>query len=368
MDISFNIKDILEKNNLAILPGLGVFYKKRLEGFFDENMLVFHPPKEIIQFSVTEPEESENPVLDYICHTRKVSIASADYLLNQFVTQLKDILAQQKELPLNGLGKLVELDGNLVFEEEKALETNLSYFGLPLVNIKSDNIVESKVILEDLENEKIEEQASFSLAEQALNASLSASTEVNEKKKSKKWLFILIPVILVLISALALYLFNPDLYNQYFNPNLNNKDVKVVLPVGVTPEQQGGAAISQQDSSLADSVYNEIEKNAKAQGLEIEKVKDSTNITVSNKAVPNRAGIRYEIIIAAWQTKAKAEQHVKKLKENGINAFIVEDADGPMIKISAATFYNKAEADAELKRVREELNPEAFIKPIKPLK
>ncbi|MRX45940.1 SPOR domain-containing protein [Pedobacter puniceum] len=367
MDISFNIKDILEKNNLAIFPGLGVFYKKRQEGFFDENLLVFHPPKETIQFSTITPEEVENPVLDYICYTRKVSPASADYLLTQFVTQLKDILAQQKELPLNGLGKLVAHDGDLVFEEEKALETNLSYFGLPLVNIKPDAIVESKVLLEDLEEEKIEEQASFSLAEQALNASLSGSTEVKEKKKSKRWLFILIPVMLVLISAIALYFFNPDLYNQYFNPNLNNKDVKVVMPLGVPKEQQDNA-ISRQDSSLADSVYSEIEKNAKAQGLEIEKVKDSTNVTVSNKAVPNKAGIRYEIIIAAWQTKAKAEQHVKKLKENGINAFIVEDADGPMIKISAATFYNKAEADAELKRIREELNPEAFIKPIKPLK
>jgi cell division septation protein DedD len=360
MDISFNIKDILEKHDLAILPGLGVFYKKRQDGFFDENLLVFHPPKEIIQFSTVTPEEVENPVIDYICHTRKVSPASADYLLNQFITQLKDILAQQKELPLNGLGKLVAHDGDLVFEEEKALETNLSYFGLPIVNIKPDAIVESKVILEDLEEEKVEEQTSFSLAEQALNASLSGSTEVKEKKKPKKWLFILIPVMLALISVFALYFFNPDLYNQYFNPNLNNQDVKVVVPVGVTQEQQ--------DSSLADSVYNEIEKNAKAQGLEIEKVKDSTNVTISNKAVPNKSGIRYEIIIAAWQTRAKAEDEVKRLKANGINAFIVEDADGPMIKISAATFYNKAEADVELKRIREELNPEAFIKPIKPLK
>ncbi|WP_026902596.1 SPOR domain-containing protein [Pedobacter glucosidilyticus] len=360
MDISFNIKDILDKHSLVILPDLGVFYKKRQEGFYDDQKQAFCPPKEIIGFSNIIPEESQNPALEYICKTRKVSMASADYLLNQFVSELRDILNQKNELPLQGLGKLIKKDEVLVFEEEKAIETNLAYFGLPLVSLTTHNETEST------KDKHEEEELSFSLAEQALQASLPI-TDGTHKRKSNRWIFIFIPVIVVLITALSLYFIRPDLYNQYFNPNLYSKDNKVVVPIGL-PQENSRIGISQKDATIADSVYNEIEKNAKAQGLEIEKIKDSTNVTISNTAVPNKSDIRYEIIIAAWQTRAKAEDQVKKLKANGINAFIVEDADGPMIKISAATFYNKAEAEAELKRVREELNPEAFIKPIKPLK
>ena len=121
----------------------------------------------------------------------------------------------------------------------------------------------------------------------------------------------------------------------------------------------------------ADSIYNQtdISSDLAARGFEVEKekVKDSTAISIKKKLIPKKATIRYEIIIGLYLKKNDAIKRVALLKSNGINAFIVEDSDGPMIKISTATFYDEAAANKELKRIREDINPEAFIKPVKNL-
>jgi len=62
------------------------------------------------------------------------------------------------------------------------------------------------------------------------------------------------------------------------------------------------------------------------------------------------------------------KERVKQLKSYEINAYILDDKDGPMVKISGATLYNDAEAEKELQRIRKEINPEAYKKAYKILK
>lgn len=350
MEISFNIKELLEKNNQVVLPGLGSFHKKRIEGFFDTEKNTFFPPKEIIEFTSSEiysNETDQNSLISFICTSKNVSSTSAAYILSKYVEDLKKNLETDGEIYFQDIGILKSQNSELKLESEKQEESANSFFGLPSFSLPKQNLYK------EIANAPL----NFSLAEQALNASLN--DEIEDKPKSKTWLFVCLSLIIIALSLSAFYIVRPDLFNSIFNPNLENKDIKTVIPIS-TPEEQ--------ETNIADSIYKDnIVKNLESSGFDVEHAKDSSDISVIKKAVPNKNNIRYEIIIAAWQTRAKAEDHLKKLRENGIDAHIVEDADGLMIKISAATLYNQQDAEKELYRIREELNPEAFIKPIRPL-
>lgn len=353
MDISYNIADFLEKNQQVVLPGLGRFFRIRSEGYFDKENNTFYPPKENVEFSENTDKRPDNPLVTFISHHNNISISSAAYLLEKFIDDLKNQLTNVGEVKLSDLGTLVKREQDIIFLPDQKLELGNNFFGLPELNLdKSDSIYE----------EKEEEEEFFSLAEQALSASFSDEAEFKTSNtKSKKWLYFAIPLLLVMGSIAGLYFLRPDIYNSLFNPNLINKEgTKNFIPIAIPDEQ---------NIAKADSIYqDDIVKNLESEGFEVEPIKDSANVVVTENAVPKKDMLRYEIIISAWQTRARAEAHLKKLKANGIDAHIVEDAGGSLTKISIATLYNKEDADRELQRVREEINPEAFYKVIIPLK
>lgn len=350
MDISYNIADFLEKNQQVVLPGLGQFFRIRSEGYFDKETNTFYPPKENVEFSENSALENDNPLVAYISYHNNISASSAAYLLEKFIEDLKNQLANIGEVQLSDLGTLIKRDNSIIFQPEQKLELGNNFFGLPELNLDKT-----------VSNEEEREEEYFSLAEQALSASVSEEVEIkSSNRKSRKWLYFAIPFLLIVLGIGGLYFLRPDIYNSVFNPNLINQENKNVLPIAVPTEQ---------NISKADSIYkDDIVKNLESEGFEVEPIKDSADVVVTENAVPKKNMLRYEIIISAWQTRAKAEDHLKKLKANGIDAHIVEDAGGSLIKISIATLYNKEDADRELQRVREEINPEAFYKVIIPLK
>jgi len=351
MEISFNIKDLLEKNNQVILPGLGSFYKNRIEGFFDEAKNTFFPPKETIAFTTSETnhQSGQDSLITFICNSKNMSSASATYILSKYVEDLKKVFNETGELSFKDIGKLKLQDSEIILETEESEKSGSSFFGLPVFTLPKA----------ETESTISQPETNFTLAEQALSTAVSDEELLESKPKSKTWLYILLSIIILALSLSTLYFLRPDIYHSIFNANINNPEIKNVIPV-TTPEER--------ETIIADSIYKDnIVKNLESGGFEVENVKDSSDIAINEKVVPNKNNIRYEVIIAAWQTRPKAETHLKKLRENGIDAHIVEDADGLMIKISAATLYNQQDAEKELNRIREELNPEAFIKPIKPL-
>src|SRR5690606_38507736 len=195
----------------------------------------------------------------------------------------------------------------------------------------------------------------------------SLPDDYSEEKPKRGVVAITMGIIAVVILAgvIGLYFAKPDIYKnlikqiQTYTPKQSPSPVAPVEPNRNSPN---AAALQK-----ADSIYNEndIESKLKAEGFEVEKAKDSTNVSVKKNVLPKRGNIKYEIIIGLYTRREDAVKRVSQLKANGIDAHIVEDADGPMIKISCATLYDNTEAENELKRVREELNPEAFKKAIK---
>jgi len=351
MDISPYFAELIAQKNHVIVPGLGKFYQSRISGYYDEASKSFFPPAQKIEF--TTEYRHDDKLVQYISQKSNISLTSAYAILDEYVKDLKAVL-KNEPVTINSLGKLEIVDDKITFlTDENTQIINEDFFGLPVVDTQKI----APVILR-------EEAKDYSLAQQALNTAMLDDDE-DEKPKSIIGRLVLIFILFLLIGgAIALFYLKPEIYQNLINEFNQNKKEQ---PATLSKDLSDAEAVQK-----ADSVYDngDIEAKLKAKGFEFEDVKDSTDVVIAENSIPKDNGIRYEIIIGGYAKSdiAKAEAKVKELKENGINAYILKDDDGPLIKISCAVFYNQDQAKKELIRIQSELNPQAYIKPIKTLK
>ncbi|TKB96784.1 HU domain-containing protein [Pedobacter cryophilus] len=344
MDISPYFAELINAKDHVVVPSLGKFYQKRSAGYYDEGTETFYPPSTKIDF--TTEYRHDDKLVQLISQRNNTSLTSAYAILDEYVKDLKTILKSQT-VHINNIGELT-LDGEkLTLQSDTKSENSKDFFGLTPIDAKALNLSDA-------------EAENYSLAQQALNTAMP--NEFDEHKSITLKIVLVFVIAAIIGSLIAVYYLNPNFYQNLYQQLKKETVSEKPVTVNQTPSAQ---AIQK-----ADSVYNnaDIEAKLKAKGFEVEEAKDSTAVSVNQKQIPKKSDIRYEIIIGLYLKKSDALKRVTQLKANGINAYIVEDADGPMIKISGATLYNEAEANQELKRIREQLNPEAFIKPIKPLK
>lgn len=352
MDISNYLVELIVEKDQVIVPGLGRFFKKRKPGYYNEASKTYFPPNGEIVYVAEYLHDDK--LVHLISQRAKTSLTSAYAILDEYIREIK-LALKTGEVTLAGIGTLISDDGVIKFTSEKQANLNKDFFGLPAVDTLSERLVG-------------QEAETYSLAQQALNSSLPDELFEKEPKRGILAITMGIIAVVVLASIIGLYIAKPDVYKNLVNQIQTYMPKQSPTPiVPVSPKNQTPSAIALQK---ADSIYNnnDIEAKLKKEGFDVEKVKDSTNVSVKTNVIAVRGDIKYEIIIGLYTRREDAVKRVSQLKANGIDAHIVDDADGPMIKISCATLYSNAEADKELARIREELNPEAFKKAIKILK
>lgn len=346
MDISPYITELLESKDQVIVPGLGKLYQKKTAGYYHEETKTFYPPAKEIDFTIEYHHDDK--LVQLISERNNITLTSAYTNLDEYVKDIKTILKNSKA-QVNGIGSLTIEDEKIILDVHFRSFNSEDYFGLPPIDTQAGNLTG-----EDAED--------YSLAQQALNTAMPDDYESEKADKASFRIIILLIIALMLGSIIAVYYLYPAFYQKIKDTIQQKTEFSKPAVIDKNPNSQA--------LQKADSVYEDqdIEANLKAKGFEVEKVKDSTAVSIKQKLIPKKTDIRYEVIIGLYLKRGDAIKRVSQLKANGINAYIVEDADGPMTKISGATFYSEQEAQKELKRIREQLNPEAFIKPIKSLK
>jgi cell division septation protein DedD len=85
---------------------------------------------------------------------------------------------------------------------------------------------------------------------------------------------------------------------------------------------------------------------------------------VSTKAnIVNTTGITYEVIGSSLNSRADAEQFVRNFRSKGIDARIIlaKDKKRNNILISLGSFNSKEAASKELVRIKNDIEPGAYI-------
>lgn len=356
MDISLYIAELLQQNSEVSVPGLGTFYRQHSGAYFDKNSQRFMPPAALLALKRTET--ADNLLAEYISKQKNISVNSATYFIKKFVDHQHDLLNTSGYAGFKSLGTLELSGGKYRF---KGLENQVlanDYFGLtPAPEISRPEAVkmlEKSVPVSAAQPlPEIQPQA-FKKEDEQLEEEIIE--EEPPRRTSSSWMPYAAVIIFLLMSAALAQIFFPELFNFAQKPPAVTRQPQ---PAPVLPPADS-ATTAGDSLAKADTIYNALKK----EGFEVEKPRDTVEITTKAEPLNTAEPVTYEIIAAAFGKKAEAEQFVKQLRAKGIDARIVENMPGSKSKVSLGSFRDETAARKELIRIQK-TNKEAWIARVK---
>ncbi|WP_214069928.1 SPOR domain-containing protein [Mucilaginibacter sp. dw_454] len=138
MDVGFYLGELLMQQGEVSVPGLGYFVQARVSGYYDENERKFYPPYHQAQF---DPQSIDDEALsEYIAAKKNISVASARYFAEKYITNLKQ-QALITEVPLGNLGWFYTELAQLSFRPAAKIIDDSIFYGLEPVKVNKANDV-----------------------------------------------------------------------------------------------------------------------------------------------------------------------------------------------------------------------------------
>ncbi|WP_026898643.1 SPOR domain-containing protein [Daejeonella oryzae] len=345
MDISFFIAELLHQTDEVSVPYFGTFSKIKVNGFHNPGSDLYFPPSENLSFS--RHTDDHEVLAEYISRKKNISINSAKYFVSKFVEQIVSLLDHEGHAELQGLGTLDKNQDGFRFKPVPSLEQATNYFGLfPVKEIYTKKIEDVNSVSEEAAIVTPSSYTSYP------EADIQVVEEAETGMKFGTKLFIAASIII--LSVLALYQFNPQLFQVLLKPNVAELNSKIPIE----PIKKSVPAVV-----VTDSAKTTVRDTSVAMNPVTVVAKDSTQI--SN---PNQSIATFEIIGAAFAKRKEAETYVKAITAKGLYAKIVEHMPGAKIKVSLGSFTDEQQAELELIRIRKDLNKDAWMTRVKPKK
>lgn len=374
------ITEILNENRKVYLPGLGTFEKERIPALFDENSNSFLAPSDKI--ILTNEKGIADLIIKAIAQAEGISEEESENELKKAIGSILLELNETGESTIPNFGNLTkEDDDGIVFiQDEVSIEALPLYKPVSELKLLSHSIPESEldpqIVLNQLfqkeldsnaEMEEVSESESGMSSEtpndfdshpeshvtEVLNSHLEPDKEeeyllANEdsrpKKSSRLWLWP-VAALIVLISAAALW---------YFNPSLFEKKEEVPFTIIHPIEEMNSDELLSTDSLSPSDIIPLITPDSLSVSEENEVELESTP--------PKEPTITFEIIIGSFGKRSEAENYIENMRSKGYKLRILENQRaGTLFKISYGSFTDEAKAQLELNKVREDLAKEAWV-------
>ena len=139
------IRDVvLEKDEVA-LPGLGMFIAEFVPASFSDKGYTINPPYKRLSFRQVD-NTADRTLVHLYAEANKINEETAEHIVNDFLSGLKDILMVRKSVVLPGLGRLrATKENNFFFIADENLEIYPEGFGLEPVSLKTHQETVSEV-------------------------------------------------------------------------------------------------------------------------------------------------------------------------------------------------------------------------------
>lgn len=326
MDISSYIAEYIRENQILIVPGLGTFTKEQVPARFDAANDRFLPPTERIVFSSSYSDDLA--LQKFICTAENAKPKAVAQFIEQYVSNLIDLLATTEEIKIDALGTFKRTSTKLTFKADESLASNASYFGLKPQKEKSG----IQAPIEDVSP----------LPEEAPITEIPTE-EVQGSSTFKKSILILL--ILALSALAGLQIYCPSLLSHLWNA-----PAAASTPVIDTLTTKADTTLKADSTLQSDTIA----------------LKPDSLSPVATAIPPTLPS--FEIIIAAFHKQSEADEFIAQLAARQINAHIIQTKKRGLLKISVGTFTDEATATAELQKIHQNLAKNAWIYRVKPLK
>ena len=178
------------------------------------------------------------------------------------------------------------------------------------------------------------------------------TTAAPSRKKSRAWIIPVAIVALLIIALVAGYFFFPDQLNR-------------ILPEKVA------SILPDREQPVDEPVVEEAveEETAPAEEVTEEPVEETTPVVeepeeeelVESAPAETPAGRQYYIVAGCFENRANADRYANELQQEGFNASVFGTRPGNLHAVCFASFSTQSEALAEMRRIRQEREPNAWV-------
>jgi len=321
MDVGFYVSELLELHGDVSVPGLGHLVRARISGYYNEAEQAFYPPRYEVRFEPNLIDE-DDILIKHIADKKNISLESSEYFIEKYIGNLKQE-ALNHEVQMAGAGVFYTEDDQLNFRPADNLVSDKAFYGMPPVKINKLNPEPVAETTSSPETPYSPEASETDDVDPVNEDEEVYDEEPRSNRLLRNWL-----IVFGVIVALALAVFGLQRYNPAAFDKLRNWNTAKTAPVIKAESRQATA-----DTTKADTV-------AKTDSA----AKNTTPVTptVTNTFAPGST--RVEIIIEACNTLKKANAVIERYKAKGVNAHIVTDAPGKLLKLSAGTYSNRDSA------------------------
>lgn len=345
------ISDLLFARDTVVVPGLGAFVKEPTSAQVNPVANYFGMPSSEIIFDANLREDNDL-VVNYIAEKNEVPEDEARRLLAMFVSDCFNSLKQGKKLVLNNIGTLYnDWTGDLVFEQDKAVNYNADAFGL--CNFTPEPVLRSKTkdeIKAEIEKQQKDKNTPVTVDEKAVHEHDKKDNKDNgydgfddEDGRRRTWLWILLGLLLLAGVGYGLHYFKVVDFNKWFEKEqpAEFEPWKVILPEAKTWETEKEMPQEQAIDTLVEQ----------QQPVEVEQDPEPA-------LVNSDANIR--IIAGCFAQEENAARLVNTLKDKGYtNAFY--ELRGSKWYVSFGRYATDEEATTILREIRKNTEYKAWI-------
>jgi len=346
------ISELLIEHDCVVVPGLGGFVANYAPAHINSSRRIIFPPAKRIVFN-RKLKNNDGLLAEYISATEKTSFSEASISLDQFANDVIQRLENGETIMVESLGTLVMgAEKNILFEPDANTNLLLTSFGLESIQALPVNRDEKK------NKEKV-----------FVNR---GAKPVDRKAVLKK----IAPYIAVPLLVLLLWLpfATGVIEEEKINFSRINPFYNAPAPVYQPADFFEPYAAPAQYASLFD--YEAEGRTIKYSFVE-NKVADSISagVVVSlgvkaevteeriNDASFNLSSVtekKYHIIGGAFKYNDLAELLVADMRKKGFDAYLLDEPNEPLQKVSYEGFPTRKEALEKLKEIQSE-NPDAWV-------
>ena len=349
-----HIETLLQDNDCVVVPGLGGFIARDVPASYDEEEQLFFPPTRSVVFN-ERLTFNDGLLTGRYMHDYQVSFSDATRMVEKAVDKLRDTLAIEGTATLPGVGCLhQDIHNTFMFEPEGAGIASPALFGLSALSIRP---------LDALSTESTVHRPLYEADEQSINIHIG--------RRALRTVAAAAAVALLLI-VFAIPTANEHRAEMAGLPGLSLRPFKCIpgldidAPVTCPTPCMGKATETETDteSSVQQIDTEIIAAESPAEETVSEEPAPVQTPAVSEKAPEQKPAAKpvaaitvapskyYHLIVGSLPNRKGADDMVAKYVGLGFSNASIVESDG-RYRISIASYTDKAEANAEISRLRQ---------------
>lgn len=130
------VKEMILDNDAVTLPGVGSFVADLVPSAFSDKGYTIHPPYRRLYFS--PKQGSDTLLVDLYARSNDVDRSTAERIVGDFLSEMKEVLKVRKTIMFPGLGRLrATRENHFFFVADEDLDIYPGGFGLEPVSLKT---------------------------------------------------------------------------------------------------------------------------------------------------------------------------------------------------------------------------------------